>query len=109
MYFSLESEFRPGRFIRHFNYRLRADPFKDNAQFKADAQFRIVGAEVSAGPEMDRCYKLFSQNLKKHSWGQLARAQSNHGDAFRFVAPLNGRQGAVSIELCEAQGMSKGQ
>ncbi|WP_228045040.1 AbfB domain-containing protein [Streptomyces ferrugineus] len=40
---SLESYNYPGRYLRHYNYELRVDPFQDNATFRADSSFSAVG------------------------------------------------------------------
>ncbi|MFF6785299.1 AbfB domain-containing protein [Streptomyces sp. NPDC012510] len=40
---SLRSVNSPGRYLRHYDYELRIDPFPDNATFRADSSFTAVG------------------------------------------------------------------
>jgi hypothetical protein len=38
----MESYNYPGRYLRHYNYELRIDPYQDNATFRADSSFTAV-------------------------------------------------------------------
>ncbi|WP_420593972.1 AbfB domain-containing protein [Deinococcus sp.] len=76
--FSFESVNFPGEYLRHANYRIRKDPYKDDPLFKNDATWceKVYEEEYAVALESKNYPGLFMRRINGEVW--LAKPDGTH-------------------------------